>query len=62
VYQLQDFTLGYAIGGIRNNPHDVHAADADQYLEGAGVNEVSHQNARRIVPFLVGCRPTATHG
>ena len=60
VEQLQDLALGDAVGGVCQDAHHAHAADANHHLEGARVKEVPDQHAGCIAESSIRCRAAAT--
>ncbi len=63
VEQLQHLALGDDVGGVGEDLHDPHAAQADHHFEGAGVEEITHQYAGLVAPDGIGgLLAAAQHG
>src|SRR5438270_915215 len=59
VHQLQYFALGDDVGGVGHDLHDRLTAERGHHLEGARVDEVTDQHARRVAEHLVRGMPAA---
>ena len=62
IHQLQHFAFGDDIGRIGQHFHHAGVADLNHHLEGAGVQEIADENARRIAEQGVGGRSTPPQG
>src|SRR5437764_6021054 len=59
VPQLAYFALGDDVGGVGHDLHDRLTAERGHHLEGARVDEVTDQHARRVAEHLVRGMPAA---
>src|SRR5690606_17540706 len=59
VDQLLHLTFGDDIGGIRQDGHDIHAADGNHHLKGAGIEKIADEDAGSVAPVGIGCGTAA---
>ncbi|MNN27618.1 hypothetical protein D3C81_1411590 [compost metagenome] len=52
--QLQHFAFGDHPGGLGNDAHHRHGAEFHHHFEGARIEEVADQHARRVAPLGIG--------
>ena len=59
--QLQHLALGDDAGGLGDDAHHFHGAERHHHLEGAGIEEIAHQDAGGVAPEGVGGGATTAH-